>query len=368
MPQISPQRRLFSPLVVVLLFTGAAAAQPQEVLFPGQTGAQLRASIRAAYRPSTLLSEADGKDRLYDTVDRATVGGQDGVVGVYSGYFVPFDCVPSCDPSQDVYNDGAGINQEHTFPQAYLDGSGSASAERDLHQLFPTRVEVNGDRGDLPFAEIPDEQTNRWYRDDELLTSPPPPSARDAYSELRTNVSFEPREAHEGNVARAMFYVRTVYDDEADSTWFRAQMPTLYAWHILDPVDQDEYDRTFRVAQFEGGTPNPFVLDSTLIRRAFPELVPTAADGTRPTAAALTASPNPFRDAAALRLTLPRPGPARVEVFDTLGRRVALLHDGPLAAGTTALRLDGAALPPGLYVARVLAGTQRFTRRLVRVP
>ena len=364
-------RRLLA-LALLVLALPAAAQPPQEVLFPGQTGAELRTSIRAAYRPATLLSEAAGKDRLYDTIDRTSVGGQDGVIGVYTGFFVPFDCTPSCDPSQDVYNEPnqntQGINQEHTWPQAYLNGSGSAAAERDLHHLFPTKVDVNNDRGSLPFAEIPDEQTSRWYRDALSQTAPPPLAERDAYSELRTGTSFEPREKHEGDVARALFYVRTVYDDEADAAWFEPQMRPLYAWHALDPVDQAEYDRTFRVASFQGDTPNPFVLDSTLIRRAYPEITATATEP-GPPAVRLVVSPNPFRDGAVLRLTLPAAGPARVEVFDALGRRVALLHDGPLPGGAEAvLRLDGGALPPGLYVARVTAGAFVAARRLVRMP
>jgi hypothetical protein len=354
-------RRSF-PLVVLLLLTGTATAQPpQEVLFPDLSGAELRAAIRAAYRPASITGD---NDDLYAVIDRTTVGGQDGVVCVYTGYFVPFDCNPSCDPSQDVFNNGAGINQEHTWPQSLLSGL----AVDDLHNVFPSKVNVNTDRGNLRFAEIPDEQTSRWYRDGGIQTSPPPLAERDEYSELRLSVSFEPREVHEGNVARALFYMNTVYDTETSGAFpFDAeQQRTLYAWHYLDPVDQAEYDRTFRVAPFQSDRPNPFVLDSTLLRRAYPELSPTAAEGDRPPAATFTASPNPFRDAATLRLALPAPGPARVEVFDALGRRVAVLHDGPLPAGETALRLDGADLPPGHYVARVLTGDLRLTRTLVR--
>jgi hypothetical protein len=358
----------FVPLVLLLLAGPAAAQPPQEVLFPGQSGPGLRVAIRAAYRPSALTGD---NDDLYAVIDRTNVGGQDGVVCVYTGFFVPFDCSPSCDPSQDVYNNGSGINQEHTFPQAYLDGSGNPpplppDPRDDLHHVFPTRVNVNGDRGNLPFAEIPDELTTRWYRDATSQTSPPPLAERDEYSELRSGVSFEPREVHEGNVARAMFYVHTVYDDWTDDAWFTPQMRTLYGWHYLDPVDQAEYDRTFRVAPFQSGKPNPFVLDSTLLRRAYPELSPVATEGAAPRAAALTVAPNPFTEAALLRLTLPAPGPARVEVFDALGRRVAVLHDGPLPAGETALRLRGAALPPGVYLARVLAAGGPLVRRLVR--
>ena len=66
--------------------------------------------------------------------------------------------------------------------------------------------------------------------------------------------------------------------------------------------------------------------------------------------------PNPARAAVRLTATLPSAAPARADVFDVLGRRVAVLHDGRLAAGTHLLALDAAGLPPGLYVARLTAG------------
>ncbi|HLA62818.1 MAG TPA: T9SS type A sorting domain-containing protein, partial [Rhodothermales bacterium] len=82
---------------------------------------------------------------------------------------------------------------------------------------------------------------------------------------------------------------------------------------------------------------------------------------------ALTASPNPARGATTLAFVLPEAGPVTVSVFDALGRRVAALVDGPLGAGAHTLRLDTAALPAGVYVARVTAGTQAATHRLTVV-
>jgi hypothetical protein len=75
--------------------------------------------------------------------------------------------------------------------------------------------------------------------------------------------------------------------------------------------------------------------------------------------------PNPAAGRAALALTLGATADARVEVLDALGRRVAVLHDGPLAAGAHALVLDASALPSGVYVVRATAGPEAVTRRLV---
>ncbi|NNF57381.1 MAG: T9SS type A sorting domain-containing protein [Rhodothermaceae bacterium] len=347
----------------------AVAAQPtQTILFPGETDATLRQSLRDTYRP---MSVTGTNDDLYDTVDRTEVGGQDGVIGVYTGFFVPFDGVPSSDPSQDMFNapneNTQGINQEHTWPQSLLTGQ----ADDDLHNLFPTKVNVNAARGNLPFAEIPDNLTTTWYRDNLQQSATPDAGVIDEFSELRAGVAFEPREDHKGNVARALFYMATVYDVQTNTTFSfdMEEQTTLYGWHYADPVDQAEYDRTFRIAPFQSNQPNPFVLDSTLIRRAFFPEITTATDAEPPSGLHLSApAPNPFRDATTLTLTMPEPTVVRIAVFDALGRQVAVLHDGLVSTqAPLSIRLEGTRLPPGLYLIRVTGGSAHRTRRVLRI-
>jgi hypothetical protein len=76
----------------------------------------------------------------------------------------------------------------------------------------------------------------------------------------------------------------------------------------------------------------------------------------------LAVAPNPFSEEAAVTLTLPEPGEVAVALYDVLGRRVALLHEGALEAGEHALRLDGRSLPAGVYVVRAAAGGVVVTR------
>jgi WD40 repeat protein len=93
-------------------------------------------------------------------------------------------------------------------------------------------------------------------------------------------------------------------------------------------------------------------------------------EATGPGGYALTgAGPNPFRTATALALTVAEGQAVRAEVFDALGRRVAVLHDGPVEAGVPVrLALDGAALAPGAYVVRVVGETFSTARLLNRAP
>jgi hypothetical protein len=82
----------------------------------------------------------------------------------------------------------------------------------------------------------------------------------------------------------------------------------------------------------------------------------------------LDVTPNPFH-AGAQVIILPRGADdVTVDVLDLLGRRVALLHAGPLAPGFAhRFTLDGAALPAGHYVVRASGVGWAASRRIVRV-
>ncbi len=64
------------------------------------------------------------------------------------------------------------------------------------------------------------------------------------------------------------------------------------------------------------------------------------------------AFPNPFNPATTLTLTLPTAQPVTVAAYDLLGREVAVLHRGPLAAGTHRLVFEASNLPSGVYLIR----------------
>jgi hypothetical protein len=83
-------------------------------------------------------------------------------------------------------------------------------------------------------------------------------------------------------------------------------------------------------------------------------------------------SANPSRGTVTLRLSLPRGGTARLELFDVTGRRVRRLLDRDVAAGELALTWDGRddagrLVSPGLYLARLSQGGTSRGLRLVRL-
>jgi hypothetical protein len=75
--------------------------------------------------------------------------------------------------------------------------------------------------------------------------------------------------------------------------------------------------------------------------------------------------PNPLGARGTVALTLDRARAVTVAVYDALGRRVATLHDGVLAAGAHVLPLDASALAPGLYVVRARGDGAAASTRLV---
>ncbi len=95
----------------------------------------------------------------------------------------------------------------------------------------------------------------------------------------------------------------------------------------------------------------------------------TSADEPNATATGLVLRPfaNPVRGAATLTLDVPAPGDVSVRVYDLLGRAVATLHDGALAAGVRTLALDASSLPTGVYVVRAEASGASATRTFVVV-
>ncbi|MEM0999286.1 MAG: T9SS type A sorting domain-containing protein [Bacteroidota bacterium] len=94
---------------------------------------------------------------------------------------------------------------------------------------------------------------------------------------------------------------------------------------------------------------------------------PTSPEPSTTTPRAFTAQvyPNPFRDAAQLRLDLPDAVPIRVELYGTDGKIARALYRGPLKAGLHQLKITRSDLPTGLYFCRITAGDDQRVLRLI---
>jgi len=260
----------FYAVLFLLLSNGSLSAQNQT--FGGDlTGEPLQEFLRENYTPDLTLGYSRARDRMYTILDNR----EGKVIGVYTYFEMPVD-PNSSSPRADAYDGGSGINAEHLWPQSK--GAGSEPARSDLHHLRSTEVRANQDRGNLKFGTIPDGEVDRWYnkasRDETGLiftTTAPPVAERDAWSKVKLNDRFESKLDTKGDIARSMFYFYTIYRDEADAEdagFYSSMDDALLEWHDIDQVDGDEVLRTERISDWQGNM-NPFVMDTTLVRRAF---------------------------------------------------------------------------------------------------
>ena len=102
----------------------------------------------------------------------------------------------------------------------------------------------------------------------------------------------------------------------------------------------------------------------------WPDRPAPVADEGRPDAEGLglhLGGPNPVRTRTSLSVQLAEAADVRLSVVDLLGREVLALSNGPRPAGTHTVAVEASALPPGVYLARLVAGRETRTVRFTVV-
>ena len=363
------KRKFF--LLALFLLPMLIRAQVHTPVFPNLSDDELLTAVQEEFLPENVLDFGMARDTMFAIIYNFN----DSLMGVYSGHTIYLD--PTEDPTQAAFMDGAnnGINTEHTYPRSK--GADNGNAESDMHHLFPTRSPVNSARGSFPFAEINDSSTDTWFRNNSSQSNIPPSNIIDEFSESR-NGSFEPREEHKGNVARAVFYFYTMYRNQAnnaDPSFFNIQRATLLQWHQDDPVDQLEFDRTFQIATYQSNKPNPFILDTLLAYRIYCTNNLGVCDFIVPTVSTELPGfslgqnlPNPTTGLTRIPYSLGTTANVQLRVYDLLGNLVKMVIDDSLqTAGDYEVDLDLS--QPGVYFyelgVKTEIGNKRFGQRLV---
>ena len=236
------------------------------ILFPSIEGDELKEKLIENYKTTYVLSYDNARDTLFLRIDRKG----DSLTCIYTGYTVFIDTTQ--DPTTYVYNN-YNFQTEHTYPQSK--GAEDGNGNSDMHHLFPVWGSVNASRGNNPFGELYSFQTDKWWFKDTSFTEEPSDIGNKCskIGKILGETFFEPGEDKKGDIARAVFYFYTMYKEDADladSLFFLLQHENFYKWGYYDPPDSLEKARTFKIATYQEDKPNPYILDLSLARRAFP--------------------------------------------------------------------------------------------------
>lgn len=316
----------------------------QQILFPGDSSFILIQKLVSSYKPSVVLDYSNARVRMYKEIYNES----DSVKCVYSGHSLYLDPLSS-DPIGYLSKNGNsnGINCEHSFPQSK--GADNGNARSDMHHLYPARAAVNEARSNYPFADIKDSQTDVWfYRT--IAQNFIPSQDIDVFSESVSG-QFEPREQHKGNVARAIFYFFTMYELQADRSFFELMKPYLCQWHLKDPVDSTEWYRTNAIAKYQENKSNPFVLDCSLVRRCYCPGIPDCLLNTNTSSESndqVFLYPNPVEDQLILRL--PAEFQGMISISDQTGKVLQYFEIKNLQ---DKLSLNVSSLQSGIYILRI---------------
>jgi hypothetical protein len=243
----------------IIIYAFITALSGRETIGAGLYEEELIEFLRDNYKPNSTLSYTGAREALYEYIDNEG----NYVSGIYTNYSV---YLPPGTNAPTTYLYENGMDCEHVWPQSMYDGD-DCPMRCDLHHLRPSKANVNQSRSNKPFGEIPDHQTDNWYWLDQNQSSIPNNNI-DEYSESKSGC-FEPREDRKGDIARTMFYFYTMYSESADADFFASQKEELNNWHEYDSADENEIYRTWQIASYQQNKPNPFILDETLVWRAF---------------------------------------------------------------------------------------------------
>ncbi|MFK7807686.1 MAG: endonuclease [Saprospiraceae bacterium] len=343
-------------LLLCCTISFSAKAQFNTPVLPDLEGQPLLNELVNQYKPSTVYSYGQARDTMFSKVYMEN----DSLSCVYSGHTIYLD--PNQDPTTAAFQNGSnnGINTEHTYPQAF--GAGSGNPRSDMHHLFPTKTPVNAARGNLPFGDVPDDQTIEWFYLDQTQNNIPSQNI-DAYSERGVS-SFEPPENFKGNIARAMFYFYTMYKAEADAqnpNFFESQKETLFQWHLDDPVDQKEWDQNMIIASYQGDKVNPFILDCSLAERSYGagfngscQTSSLEEQGENKYFELYQNFPNPFPVTTTISYNLTKSFEVNLRVFDARGKLCKTIVIGRQQEGVHFIELDRAVFNSGsLYICQL---------------
>lgn len=174
--------------------------------------------------------------------------------------------------------EGGCYNREHTIPQSVFNSSYPMYS--DAHFVLPTDNKVNGWRNNYPFGKVvsttavaasngtvSNAGTTPVYTSNQSRLGQ---NSNTDYAAGYTGVVFEPIDEFKGDIARAMLYFATRYQNEipnwnyamfngtSNQVFTNTFLNILLKWHQLDPVSPYEIAKNNAVYTFQGNR-NPYI-------------------------------------------------------------------------------------------------------------
>jgi len=172
----------------------------------------------------------------------------------------PYNFTHNVDEGGNQNSEGDCYNREHLVPQSSFNSN--YPMQSDIHHVIPTDCRVNNYRSSYPFGNVG--SANLTSQNGSKRGT----SAMPGYS----GIVFEPIDEFKGDIARALLYFATRYENTVDGytsfdmfngsndqVFYPWAIEVLLDWHNnVDPVDQRERDRNNAAYDFQGNA-NPFV-------------------------------------------------------------------------------------------------------------
>ncbi|MAQ92802.1 MAG: hypothetical protein CMM84_04640 [Rhodothermaceae bacterium] len=144
---------------------------------------------------------------------------------------------------------------------------------------------------------------------------------------------------------------------EADPVTVRVRLTGRIGARLLLQEERSADDETSHAQELVGyAVFEPGTLRSSSSARVAPVRASSEAS-----ALVMGARPNPVRGRAVVAFEVAEAGTVRLDVFDTTGRRVTTLADGPQTAGTHEVPLDASRWSAGVYLVRLVDGAGAVT-------
>jgi len=185
----------------------------------------------------------------------------------------------------------------------------------------------------------------------------PPALADPAYGQVGTPARLrldwlDASSSYEVQVARDDVFDTLVFTDIVDGSQvvFSGDVATAYFWRVRSVNGAETSDWSLAFPFTTGTEPGDIELEPIAFRMDVPY-------------------PNPAGDVVRIPFTLVEDGTVSADVFDATGRLVLAVESGVTyrTGLRNTLRMEVSSLPPGVYLVRLVAGTESATRQLVVV-